>query len=152
MDDWQVGDLALCISGKRVPKGAREGFAPNGEKFLHQGGVYTVEAVVRPFQMLGLVLEGHHSVHPSRAYLASSFRRIKPLTDEERDSFLADLDTPVSPAVPSDGRKAVALHNAGDGHTSPAAPLSASLPEGARAPNREALSGSLFNPVHGGVV
>lgn len=32
---------------------------------------------------------------------------------------------------------------------SPAAPLSASLPESVSAPNREALSGSLFNHLHG---
>lgn len=151
MDDWQVGDLALCISGKRVPKGGRKGFAPNGEKFLRQGGIYTVEAVVRPYQALGLVLEGHHSVHPSRAYLASSFRRIKPLTDEERDSFLADLDAPVSPAVPSTVAPDGAAPNARVVHPSPLASHASNLPgPSAASPCNAGGPGLSFNPVHGG--
>jgi hypothetical protein len=55
-----------------------------------------------------------------------------------------------SPAVPSDGRKVVALHNAGGGHISPASALLASLPDpsAAHTPCLADGSGPLFNRAH----
>ena len=54
----------------------------------------------------------------------------------------------LSPAAPS--RSHAGDRPNDDASTpSPAAPLSASLPESVYAPNREALSGSLFNHLHG---
>lgn len=83
-DDWQPGDLALCVY--RPPQtwfGAKPG-RPEPRK----GGVYTVEAlIVHPFTgELGLVLEGHHSAHPSGpAWCSRSYRKIRPHTPDAED-------------------------------------------------------------------
>jgi len=127
MDDWQVGDLALCVGIDDEPGTIEVAFD------LAVGGVYTVcEVCSEPADIYGsdwtgLNFEEDFSRDASSAWDAKFFRKIKPLTDEERDSFLADLDAPVSPAVP-DGRRPVTAQR-GTGHLSPASALLASLPD-----------------------
>lgn len=84
-DDWAPGDLALCVRAE----------AP-----LIAGGVYIVASVIvakPPYSdagQIGLFLTAVKLPSLSGAANASRFRKIRPLTDEERDEFLADIKTP----------------------------------------------------------
>jgi hypothetical protein len=93
MDDWQKGDLALCVND-----------APNpfygGRSTVARGRVYTVEAVSerRPHSLFGmtrgLLLSGIRSkVSALGSFAEQRFRKIKPLTDEEREQFAAEMNT-----------------------------------------------------------
>jgi hypothetical protein len=71
MNDWQVGDLALCVvtSGRKVHKG-------DG---CRKGRIYRViGTAVDWVGNLGIVLDGKRSDHPSGAFLATAFRKIRP--------------------------------------------------------------------------
>ena len=91
-DDWKIGDLALCI--KLTPwKGVKSGKDREGPK---PGAVLTVRD-------LSVSDAGLHCLHfdgfltPSgkkRGFASVRFRKIRPLTDEERNSFAADLGLP----------------------------------------------------------
>lgn len=84
-DDWAPGDLALCVNGEQ-----------NWicEHPVRTGCVYTVATAFMTMCGVGLTLE--EVEHPmAKGYRASRFRKINPLTDEERDEFLADLNVPV---------------------------------------------------------
>lgn len=85
-EDWQVGDLALCVWGER-----RSMPIPPNWKSPCKGGLYTVVKVTRGGHSLGLVLTDSHTDNPL-GWLASCFRKIKPLTDEEREQFFAELN------------------------------------------------------------
>jgi hypothetical protein len=87
--DWQPGDLALCVK-VGAPK-QRVGYV-SGHAKIRPGGIYVVEHVVSWFGVFGLVIQNHHSAHPTRAWLSEGFRKIPPLTDEEREQFAADLN------------------------------------------------------------
>jgi hypothetical protein len=95
-DDWKPGELALCV---------REGVIWCGPLTAHTGEYapqkgYCGEVVSTAPSMM---FDGEPC--PSgcmdlvfadgRAGLSQRFRRIPPLTDEERDEFLADLNVPV---------------------------------------------------------
>lgn len=97
-DDWQVGDLALCVDDTPC------GIFPGSEGGVHKGSIYLVEAVQRlrdiyRRECTGLQLDRHNPTHPVTGatgfHNAIRFVKIRPLSDEERDSFLADLRVPV---------------------------------------------------------
>lgn len=118
MDDWQVGDLALCVS-----------FGPDAKHWLGTpggpalGSIHVVDDL--DYDEDGLWL--HFSEWPEDGFFCLAFRKIRPLTDEERDSFLADLDEPITPArrVAPVG----AALNARVGHLSPLACPASTLPD-----------------------
>lgn len=86
-DDWKPGDLALCVNrdpgpGKRWLYGCK----------LRRGGIYTVEAVWRSAQYGPLLtVREVPCTSNSGGFGTCRFRKINPLTDEERDAFLAEL-------------------------------------------------------------
>ncbi|WP_367347556.1 hypothetical protein [Sphingobium yanoikuyae] len=89
-DDWKPGDLALCVAD-RLP-------APRDKptKLLKVGRVYNVTSVRWSYgeQCVAIGLAEVQSRGPFKDWHACIFRKIDPLTDEERDSFLADLRQP----------------------------------------------------------
>lgn len=92
MTDWQVGSIALCV--KRGPwtihgfNGPRYGEVHIVRK-VDFGGLLGCEDGVR------LYLERWPGGLPSNSWAAQRFRKINPLTDEERESFLRELNEPV---------------------------------------------------------
>ena len=68
MPSWEVGDLALCLK--------MSGFLRHPS--VEPGRIFKVEAVEFSEGTLGIILEGAHSRHRSRAHVASSFRKILP--------------------------------------------------------------------------
>ncbi|WP_311271256.1 hypothetical protein [Sphingobium sp. WCS2017Hpa-17] len=89
-DDWQIGDLALCVAD-RLP-------APRDKptKLLKVGRVYTVTSVRWSFgeQCVAIGLAEVQSRGPLRDWHACIFRKIRPLSDIERASFMTDLRLP----------------------------------------------------------
>lgn len=86
-DNWQPGDLALCVRNTDPVLGSTKRVMP--------GRIYTVEF---PYWSskgdgLGLMLVGVRSAM-NCGFHAFLFRKIKPLTDEEREEFLRELNTP----------------------------------------------------------
>lgn len=68
--DFKPGDEVVCVAVKRVPadyEGTR----------LRVGSVYVVEQVLLWNGDAGVVLVGHHSTHPTGAYLARAFRKVQ---------------------------------------------------------------------------
>jgi hypothetical protein len=93
-DDWQVGDLALCVVGGR----GRKMIARVGDHFYLENGDRTARIIrgsVREVKYVGLLIGPDKQLaigfSDQTPWLASRFRKIRPLTDEERDSFVADL-------------------------------------------------------------
>lgn len=70
MNDWQVGDLALCVEPKLGRYAVSCGF--------RVGGVYTVAGVAQSGTRIGLVFDGRYSRHQSGAWCASGFRKVRP--------------------------------------------------------------------------
>lgn len=89
-DDWQAGDLALCVGGR-----GRRGVPMPGNTAVRRGGLYPVSEVCPGPGWKALVFEGHHSTHFTRGWHARCFRKIKPLSDAEREEALRDLKAPV---------------------------------------------------------
>lgn len=91
-EDWQVGDLALCVQGGF---GGLSAFKLDGIWYRESyskvvsGRIYTVRAIKMADNNLGL---GFDEV--DGPWRADRFRKIRPLSDEERDSFMADLRVP----------------------------------------------------------
>lgn len=91
-DDWKPGDLALCVNGQ-----------VGCEPPLETGSVHTVAEVGwgisehGEYQLI-LVLDGIPRIRWGGRYWdahdAWRFRKIKPLTDEERNEALQELRTP----------------------------------------------------------
>lgn len=85
-DDWKPGDLALCVR--------RDGGGFQPLRFIDPGEVVTVaEARNGGWPAIGLSFEesrGFFTFYDSRC-----FRKIKPLTDEEREQALRELRSPV---------------------------------------------------------
>ena len=87
-DNWQPGDLALCV---RKPKRVS----------IAVGGIYTVAAVSGftddlgelGLRLVGVPLPPDPFHYPFIA--ASRFRKINPLNEAERDAALRELNTPV---------------------------------------------------------
>ena len=84
-DDWKPGDDAWCISRGRT-------------NVLKVGRLYRVTAVFVHHMTDELCLHvlgvPEFRLGEYYGHRAKLFRKIKPLTDEERSQFLADLDTP----------------------------------------------------------
>lgn len=93
-DDWQVGDLALCVRDedngtvRRTP----------GAWWVRVGGVYRVSRVIPASLCCGapagstlLSLEEDPN-RPRHAWGSWVFRKIKPLSDDETREFKADLE------------------------------------------------------------
>lgn len=87
-DDWKPGDLALCVDDSDHPDDVQTGW--NAIK----GAIYTVSAVeIWPCGTY-LHLAEDPVPYDDSAWDAIRFRKIHPLTDEEREGFLADLKLP----------------------------------------------------------
>jgi hypothetical protein len=88
-DDWQAGDLALCVAPEMDAKSG--GVYTVADVFFDPGGWDTEPGVGLEFREIGAPgFDG---------YDAWRFRKIKPLTNEERDEFTADLRPPVREPV-----------------------------------------------------
>jgi hypothetical protein len=91
-DDWKPDDLALCVRGGYLP------FSLRGLEMPQRGRIYTVSAIrpdclFRGGRDFGLALtNGPPNIDFSHTWPASRFRKINPLTDEERKQFAADLN------------------------------------------------------------
>ena len=84
MSDWQVGDLALCLT---IPH-------PNRESGMRRGGVYTVSRVLRENGDTGLQFENHWDKKGSHIFWrAYGFRKINPPKADEFDREVIDLMT-----------------------------------------------------------
>ncbi|GEM_PF-2904384 len=116
-DDWQVGDLALCVRARRSPLST-----------LKVGGIYEVDAIRWARNSsdgshgVGLMLVGRPRGWKGGSWIdGRNFRKIKPLTDEERKAFEADLRVPGhdlpthTPQAPA--REVVALPARSETHT-----------------------------------
>ncbi len=87
-DDWKPGDLALCVSRNPAYPPAVEW----GSLFMVQEvwqGVLNLNTGVlgKCFDLVGVTRWGDNCAYDPRR-----FRKIKPLTDEEREQFAADLN------------------------------------------------------------
>lgn len=84
-DDWKPGDLALCV---------------RPELLASAGGVYTVAEVFWDCGSTdttagwGLIFSDLPATGNFDGYDAERFRKINPLTDEEREEALRDLKLP----------------------------------------------------------
>lgn len=89
-DDWQVDDLALCV--KRGVWRDKAGTPHNG--LARSGGIYTVRRVgfSTSWQERVLWFTDFPGDKWEDSYCACRFRKIKPLTKEEREQFFADLN------------------------------------------------------------
>lgn len=83
MSDWQVGDLALCVSNGPDPEDWQR---DDGGPVV--GSVNTVTAIARE-RHVWLSFEPW----PVSSFRAIGFRKIRPLSDEEKRSFEAELRT-----------------------------------------------------------
>lgn len=77
-EDWQPGDLALCVAETPNP------FLNNPRAV--PGSIHTVEAVCPGWDVpIMLVLCGAYSHHPTKGHRSSRFRKIRPHTPDEED-------------------------------------------------------------------
>lgn len=87
-DDWKPGDLALCVDDKDY----------DGEQMeVRHGAIYTVADLYDGYDeerdhVLVLILREVRPVDPEASgFEATCFRKINPLTPDERHEFLTDL-------------------------------------------------------------
>ena len=88
-DDWQVGDLALCVNDDPCE------FYPGSEGGVRKNGIYQVVSVrslpdVYGRFHIGLRLDRHNPVHPvsgkEGSHHASRFRKIRPHAPDAEDA------------------------------------------------------------------
>lgn len=92
MDDWQIGDLALCVDAgplkyiDGLPEARREYV-----EALVAGRLYKVTHISkgRTCDCIGLGDANYRA-----GGVSTRFRKIRPLTDEEREDFSEDLRFP----------------------------------------------------------
>jgi hypothetical protein len=101
-EDWKSGDLAMCVKGGRILPNAPE----HEDSYPVAGRIYTVESVslvrfavgVHPALTLRdgpLNRRGNGGVLQRGAvWPALRFCKIHPLTNEEHNCFIADLQEP----------------------------------------------------------
>jgi hypothetical protein len=108
MDNWQPGDLALCVHDKTWHPNKYSERSPDIAPTIISALFPRVgsEWVVSNVEVIGpgclgrvddegdLVFLGLQGQPSGYLYDARCFRKIDKLTDEERDSFLADILTP----------------------------------------------------------
>ena len=101
---WQKGDLALCVKGGPILPGA----TANAADYPVLGRIYTVEScslakfsagvhaalTLRDGPMNRKVSDG--VMNEGSVWPALRFRKINPLTSQERESFMLELDQPVT--------------------------------------------------------
>ena len=84
-DDWQPGDLALCVAGGRLPDNTRDIPFPKG------GAVFTVASVTRRRfvtgeELLALCIpDGPPNITNDHYWPALRFRKIRPHTPDSED-------------------------------------------------------------------
>lgn len=81
-DDWQAGDVALCISNPGKGDGVTVAVPHPG---VRSGRFFTVDQVVHWMGALGLVLRGYPTSDKPFAHDARGFRRIPPHKADEFD-------------------------------------------------------------------
>lgn len=89
-DDWKPGDLALCVNAKPDRRDPRA-------YLLTVGRIYVVGAVGARTVDRELALAFHELRSNQRqgwAFTIRRFRKIRPLTDEERGQFKRELNPP----------------------------------------------------------
>lgn len=93
-DDWQPGDLALCVKrGKWWFSGTG---AINNATAMRAGQIHRVRRVgMSPNGWLTLWFDGFPGEKFMDGFGACRFRKIKPLTNKEREEALRDLKAPV---------------------------------------------------------
>jgi hypothetical protein len=92
-DDWKPGDLALCVRSGIIRRHRLSRKVVSRGVGLKAGAIYSVESVVQRDRDGDLVLFLHEIDHSDGwGRLASRFRKINPLTDEERDEFIRELN------------------------------------------------------------
>lgn len=89
-DDWSAGDLALCVDTRERVINGRIACAG---VHLRKGAIYTVHAIL-PQSSMGTPGPILH-LRDGRRGGAWRFRKIKPLSDTEREEALRDLKAPV---------------------------------------------------------
>lgn len=82
-ENWQAGDLALCIETAGESPTSAERAA--GVRGCVKGGIYQVERVITWLGKAGLVLAGNPSSHETKAYIATAFLRIPPHAPDAED-------------------------------------------------------------------
>lgn len=85
-DDWQVGDLALCIAQSWHKFGF---YCPNDP--VRAGGIYTVRAIGKWRGITIIWIEGVGGDHVGDAYEANAFRKVTPPEADEFDRETIDL-------------------------------------------------------------
>jgi hypothetical protein len=89
MDDWEPGDLALCVRGGPPIRPFKQWAGENGADYdLVPGRIYTVDRVDHEWGFVGLHFEGY-----DWSWLASRFRKIRPHTPDEEDREVIELLT-----------------------------------------------------------
>ena len=97
-DDWQVGDLAMVI---RVGALGAGGWVCSQGKGVRSGMVFTVASVLRSSVWTALGFDDFKSSWGNGEWDSRSFRKLRPLSDEEqmlaRAEFKADriINAPV---------------------------------------------------------
>jgi hypothetical protein len=99
-EDWQPGNLALCVQAGKV-ENCPQGWTHLGNPGLVLGRIYQVDRVG-----IGQQFEKKWNCHcltlgftNRAAGLAARFRKINPLTDEQHRQALADLGEMVQERV-----------------------------------------------------
>lgn len=94
-DDWQPGDLALCVA---LPNGH---FPNPGHFGVVPGGVYTVSKVRNAVWGVALDFEEDWEANDEDAFNATYFRKIRPHVPDEEDAETIRLltGTPVKEPV-----------------------------------------------------
>ncbi len=96
-EDWVPGDLALCVANRLPPPHDKP------STIVRIGAIYTVVSV-RWSVSENCACLGFAEVRsrgPIGDFHASAFRKIRPLTDEERAEFEADIRLPDHVGVPA---------------------------------------------------
>lgn len=93
-DDWQVGDLALCVDDGPIHCGFMNHDGSDAKRRGQIGLVASIRMIAACGCSKSLIFDD------GKTGLAIRYRKIRPLSDEERDSFLADLDEPVRTRQP----------------------------------------------------
>jgi hypothetical protein len=90
-DDWQVGDLALCV---RVGKWVDYGIGPRAGSVTVVTRIYGLDEVSPIGDTPHPCFLEFEEWAPDNTFGCLNFRKIRPLGDSERDSFMADLRIP----------------------------------------------------------
>jgi hypothetical protein len=85
MNDWQVGDLALALAAPHAEEWS------NDDGAVCAGEILRVDKVIGWMHQTGLYFEGRPSDHPTGAYDATYFRKIRPDEHEACEDEFVEL-------------------------------------------------------------